>query len=191
MNKELLDASVDVFDSLEKWNALFEIHKEADGIVEHWLTIGARAMEDAFNKQPSPGWVCEKWDKQHERRWYLAKFGPKSIGIGFGWPKWEFHLHAKGSEKFDGEKAVALLQTLRFGSLRAKFPENFREGGCFAGNTTFLPYGPCRDRKLQIAWYAAHKPKDFAEKMLAMVRDITACNELTELVSELNELSMR
>ncbi len=72
MNKELLKQSMQIFDTQDKWEALFEIHNQSKDIIEHWLTIGAIALRKSFADDPV--WGCERWGVERDTRWYLKEF---------------------------------------------------------------------------------------------------------------------
>ena len=44
MKQQLIKQSVEIFNTQDKWDALFEIHNQSTSIIGHWLTIGARAL---------------------------------------------------------------------------------------------------------------------------------------------------
>lgn len=193
MNTQQLEAVTNTFSSLEKWNAFWELQAVASDIelIKQWLSIGARVMRDFYERSPSKGWVAERWDNEYETRWYLEGLGRESIGIGFGWPEWELHLHFKGDRKFSLEKAMNVIKASEFEPLRIRFPDNEERGdNCFACNKSFNPYSLKRTqphRKYDLAWHAAHNSDDFAGKMLELVRQITEDAQLTELILKLNQ----
>ena len=197
MNPKLLNQSVEVFNTLEKWNALFEVHDHSEEIMEHWLAIGAKALREEFDANPSQGWECQKWDAEHEVRWNLADFGREAIGIGFGWGKWEFHLHFKGNKPNCKVCAERLLKTTEFRRLLAVFgtQEIIRgrsRDGSLAYDVTFNPFSNAADaepRIREVAWHAAHQTADFVEKMSAKIRQFTENKKLTSLLIDLNQRS--
>ena len=192
MNKELLNQSKDIFNTQDKWNALFEIHNQSKFIIEHWLTIGARALRDSFADDPV--WGCEKWDNERDTRWYLKEFGRESVGIGFGWGEVELHLHLIDSSTDSQNPAVELLRSPAFKPLLELFelettpPKHYDEGS-LAYNTTLNPFSGATDtqaRQRELAWLAAHDPKFYVEKMAGIIRRLTADSIYTGLFQEFN-----
>ena len=194
MNTKLQGQSVEIFNSLEKWNALFELHEQTSEIMNYWLAIGAKALIAEFKDNPSSGWVCQRWDQGHEVRWHLKEFGRESIGIGFGWTTWEFHLHLQGGSKDILNRAGVLLKTPEFQPLLAVFesqdnaPRRSGEGS-LACDVTFNPYSgvsAAEQRRRELAWQAAHETANFAGKMSSVIRQITENSTLTALLRDLN-----
>ena len=194
MNTKLLEESVGIFNSPEKWNALFELYEQTGQIMDYWLAKGAKALIADFIANPSQGWVCQRWDQDHEVRWYLDQFGRESIGIGFGWPTWEFHLFVKGGNKVKQNLAAELLKNPEFQPLLKVFgpQDNLprRTGdGSLACNVTLNPIGSmtaAEPRRRELAWLAAHQTDEFVRGMSSEVRQITDNSTFTALVRDLN-----
>jgi hypothetical protein len=196
MNKELLKQSISIFDTQDKWNALFEIHNQNNEIIDYWLTIGARALRDNFAGDLL--WGCEKWGYERDTRWYLKEFGTESLGIGFGWIEVELHLHLKDSQSYDYKRASELLSHTSFMPLLDLFelktpPKHVVDGG-LAYNDTINPFSGATDtqiRQRELAWLAANKTKEYVEKMGGIIRRLTADDIHTGLFRELNLKSMK
>ena len=188
MNKELLKQSISIFDTRDKWDALFEIHDQREAIIDHWLTIGARALRDSFAHDPV--WMCDKWDVERDTRWYLKDCGKDSVGIGFGWIEVELHLHLKDSPPDRYACAAELLAAPVFKPLlelfELKTPPTHVSAGSLAYNPN--PFGEDSDpqaRQRELAWLAAHKTKCFVEKMGGGIRRLTDDSGHTGLFREL------
>jgi hypothetical protein len=194
-NRQLLEEARRIFNSLEKWNALFEIHGQTDAIITNWLTEGAVALRKDFAETPSNGWSCKRWEADNETKWFLTDLGPESIGLVYAWPEWEFHLIYKNPAAFDDAKARSLLKESKIERLVDKFnpdEEPAKAGGyrSLACDTKFNPFGGSTDRtarRRELAWYAAHETNRFVEEMSARVRRITDSDDLTKLIRELNQ----
>jgi hypothetical protein len=194
MNTKLLAESVGIFNSPEKWNALFELHEQTGQIMDHWLSIGAKALIDDFKNNPSPGWVCRKWDQDHEVRWHLETFEEKPIGIGFGWSTWEYHLFIWRGCVEKQNRAAELLKKTEFQALLKVFgPQDNvprRTGnGSLACDVTLNPIGSMtapEPRRRELAWLAAHQTEEFVRRMSSVIRQITDNSTFTALLEELN-----
>ena len=197
MKSPLLAQSVQIFGTLEKWNALFEIHGAAEAIMENWFEVGATALRHDFAKRPSTGWTCLEWENKRETKWVLSTFGSNSIHLGFGWPTWEYHLIFTAPAPYDEAKAKLLLKEPEFQPLVSCFdPEgtSSKSGGyhTLASDLTFNPFSGTGERDLrkrELAWYAAHDTRRFVDEMSSRVRLITDDPTLTALVGELNRRS--
>ncbi|HNY42214.1 MAG TPA: hypothetical protein PKJ41_17550 [Bryobacteraceae bacterium] len=194
MKSPLLEQSVRIFDSLEKWNALFEIHGAAGDIMANWFEIGATALRRDFDQRPSTGWTCLEWENKQETKWVLTAWGDQSIHLGFGWPDWEYHLIFTAPAPFDEARARTLLHEPEFQPLAACFDQEeiASKGGKYrslACDLRFNPFSGNRERdarKRELAWLAAHEPVRFVENMSSHVRQITDNPILSALVGELN-----
>lgn len=193
MNKQLLQQSVSIFDSSEKWDALFEIYTHSNEIINHWLTIGATALRESFEGDPL--WGCEVWGLERDTRWYLKEngCGKESLGIGFGWKEVELHLHLRESPAYSYNHAAELLHSPAFRPLLEIFelrtPGKYISDGGLAYNASFNPFGgaiatPVREREL--AWLAAHETENYVEKMGGYIRRLTSDQGLTSIFREFN-----
>ena len=111
MNKELLAQSISIFDTQDKWDALFELHNQSNRIIDYWLTIGANALRESFAGDPQ--WGCGEWGSNRDVRWYLKEFGEKSVAIGFGYGV-DLHLHLTGTPPDVDTRAAELLSSSAF-----------------------------------------------------------------------------
>lgn len=191
MNKELLKQSVPIFNTQDKWEALFEIHNHSNDIINHWLTIGALALRESFADNAI--WGCEKWGVERDTRWYLNECGSQSVGIGFGWIEVELHLHLSNSPTYDYNRAAELLLAPAFKPLLELFelntPPRYVSDGGLAYNATLNPFSGAADtqvRQRELAWLAAHKTGDYVRKMGGIIRRLTDDPSHTGLFRELN-----
>jgi hypothetical protein len=191
MNQELLKQSIAIFDTQDKWDALFEIHNQSPNIINYWLTIGGRALRESFADDSV--WGCEKWGNETDIRWYLKEFGKESVGIGFGWPEIGLHLHLIDSPTYGYGRAAELLGSPVFKPLLELFelqrPHRYASEGGLAYNTTINPFSGAADtqvRKRELAWLAAHKTEDYVRKMGEIIRRLTDDARHTGLFREFN-----
>lgn len=190
----LLNQTVDIFDTPEKWQALQDLQELQPHMMCHWLKRGADEVIKQFQSEPSAHWKCCPWDNPWEVWWHLEDLDEKSIGIGFGWPEWGFHLCSRDNRSIDQEVAKALMKSSNeeFRKLRDAFEDEHPKRSSIASDTSFNPFmgeSLIRDRQRELAWYAAHDPQRFAKEMLKKARLITQDNELTGLIRLLNERS--
>jgi hypothetical protein len=191
MNQELLKQSILIFDTQDKWDALFEIHNHSNAIIDQWLTIGARALRKNF--EGDPVWGCEEWGAERDTRWYLKEFKNESVGIGFGWPEVEIHLHLIDNSTYRYTCAAELLATSSFKPVLELFelqtPPKYVSDGGLAYNSSINPFsgaGDAQVRKRELAWQAAHKTEDYVRKMGAIIRRLTDNPIQTDLFRTLN-----
>lgn len=198
--KDIISESKAVFSSLEKWTALYEINQQVPAIIHRWFTDGVEALRKDFEANPSQEWKCSEWGSKQDLRWYLADLGWHSVGFGFGWPEFEFHLHVELGGSCDWQKAISVLRKPEFEPLLTIFdahysntPHRGKEGSlCSDGH--FNPFSDTQDAKLRqhiIAWHAIHDQANFVEKMSAKVRQITDNPSMTGLIRKLNLQSRR
>ena len=199
INRDLLQQSVRIFDSQEKWNALFEIYSQSNDIIQAWMETGAEALRSDFAARPSVGWTCVEWEAKRETKWFISDLGRDSICLAFAWPYWEIHLFYKLPAEFDETEAKRLVSLDEFRPLRALFaPEKTPDRGgkyrLLASDSTFNPFSglseePLRQREL--AWYAAHETDRFVKEVSNRMRQITDDAALTKLVRDLNRRAKR
>jgi hypothetical protein len=191
MNKMTLDQYSIVFDSFDKWDALWKIYDESDSLIEPWLQVGASTMREIYNADPEDAWTCQEWGKLRDTRWYLKAHGENSVGFGFGWNEFELHLHLNPPDKSKYEIANNLLNSSEFEVIRARFPHSpskrkIEEDGSVAWDPSFNPYADNSHQKQKIAWRAYHERQEFAEKMLITVRSI-----MRDITVKLDEFNVR
>ena len=192
IDQELIKKSHDIFDKLDKWNALFELHALSPKITDHWLKIGTRALREHFRQHRSGGWCCEHWDNEIDTQWYLEGFGIGSLAIGFGW-KYEFHLHLKDSNRFNSGRISEQLRTEKYGKLLMNFGVEPKLDGGHGSlameqnrNFTFENSNHGQISLPELAWYAAHETDNFIKQAAAKIERFTRDEEMTRLLTELN-----
>lgn len=190
MNQELLKHAPKIFDTLDKWNALFEIHRQTDAIIEAWLTQGAEALQKSYANDPN--WGCKEWGSKRDTRWYL-KGCEECVGIGLGWPGVELHLYL-ANQVASYDDAFDLLKTAKFQpllhTLDLQTPSSRKGDGSLASNTTFNPCTDATDwqeRRRELAWQAGRTTDEYVKKMGGKIRLLTDNAALTALFRELNQ----
>ncbi|MEY4482986.1 MAG: hypothetical protein RL693_438 [Verrucomicrobiota bacterium] len=180
MNKELLEKSIEIFDTQDKWKALFEISQ--DVIIGHWLTIGAKALRKSFENDPV--WGCEKWGSERDTCWHLKdkEYGRESLRIGLGYPTVELHLHLNNSQSYSYGRAKELIKSKEFKPLLELFelntpPKKYAiiDGG-LAYNAILNPFSGNTDtevRRRELAWIASHETDDYVKEMGGWIRRLT------------------
>lgn len=154
MKQQLIRQSAGIFNTQDKWDALFEIHNHSREIIDHWLTIGARALRESFANDS--GWGCEQWSPcGRDTRWFLKNDASKSLGIGFGWTEVELHLHLISPADADLTQAVTLLESQEFKPLLELFelvtsPPRYPNDGSVAYNLTINPFSGAGDTQVRL-----------------------------------------
>lgn len=192
MNKELLAQSISIFDTQDKWDALFELHNQSNRIIEHWLTIGAIALRESFADHSQ--WGCEKWGSHlWDTRWYLKDFGEKSVAIGFGWGGVDLHLHLTDTPTDVDTRAAELISSSTFKPLleilELTASTKYIYDGSLAYNSTINPFSGVTDapvRQRELAWKAAHETEEYVRKMGGIIRRLTDDAGHTALFREFN-----
>lgn len=193
--KDIISESKAIFNSLEKWLAVYEINQQLPAIIHGWLTAGAVALRRDFETKSCHEWKCSHWGCQRDSRWYLADLGWDSVGFGFGWPEFEFHLHLETGGSHDWQKAISLIANPEFEPLLSIFdarysntPHRSREGS-LCSDRCFNPFSDAQDTYLRmhiIAWHAIHDQANFVENMSNKVRQITGNPSISGLIRKLN-----
>ena len=197
---DIISESNDIFNTLDKWTAVYEINQQIPAIIDRWLTIGAEALREDFESNPSQGWQCYHWGSKRDSRWYLADMGLHSVSFGFGWPEFEFHLFLENGNSFDWQKAIDVLAEpefepllLLFGGYHSNTPYRSKDGS-LCSDRSFNPFSDTSDQILRqriIAWHAAHDKDHFIKTMSKQVRQITDDTTITGLICQLNHRSKR
>lgn len=189
-NKKTLEQYSLIFDSFEKWDALWKIYDETDSLIEPWLETGAACLREIYNANPEEGWSCQEWGLRRDTRWFLNAHGENSAGFGIGWNDFELHFHLNRSEKDEYEVATSLLDSSEFGVIKARFPRRPGNKKCTEGSLawdpSFNPYGDASNKKQMIAWRAHHESQEFAKRMLDNVRSI-----MRDITGALNDFNLR
>jgi hypothetical protein len=195
MKTSLIEEAKNVFQSVERWTAFYEIEKQISPIMDHWLITGAKALRRDFANHPSLSWKCSEWGWPRDTRWYLDDLGELSIGIGIGWQEFELHLFHGGCDQQIREQALRVLESQTFEPLRALTgsPEAralYKKEGCILSVRDFNPFDEVGDSILRqriIAWHAVHKTSEFVEKVSGKIRQITEDHEIVRLIRDLNQ----
>ena len=196
MKTNLIEESENVFKSLERWTAFYEIERQVGPIIDHWLTKGARALRQNFADHPSPSWNCSDWGSPRDTRWYLdGEQGKHSISIGIGWPNFELHLFHGGCDQECREQALKVLESKTFEPLRAltgspEFNAERKREGCILSVRDFNPFDEVADTTLRsrvIAWNAVNQTTEFVTKVSTKIRQITENPEIVRLIRKLSQ----
>jgi hypothetical protein len=198
MKQDILQEAANIFDSAEKWRAFYDMEQASLSIINHWLTIGAKALRDEFQKKTGQ-WECSIWgNSPRDTKWHLSKLGEKSIAIGIAWETFEFHLFDGRYNDEKWQKAADLLDGPDFRQLVSRigprcYRKDWKNEKLLLADLNFDPLGSGADplfRSRLIAWHAAHRTGDFVEKTLGWVRRfIMEDKEMVRLIRELNERS--
>jgi hypothetical protein len=120
IERNLIHKSCAVFDHFDKWKAFLELKTLSETITWHWLGIGTKYLRDYFDQNPSEGWGWKEWGSPPDTRWYLKKFGPDSLAIGFGW-RYEFHLRLEDTSRFNSNLIDELVKGNKYAALMMHF----------------------------------------------------------------------
>ncbi len=197
MSRNLIEEAHNVFNSIDRWIAFYEIQQQVDKIIDCWLTTGATALRQDFADHSSPSWKCCTWGVPWETRWYLDD-QKDSINIGLGWREFELHLFHGGRDQQICQRALEVLKSNTFEPLRTLIGAeenraNRKEEGSIFSVPYFNPFGEEADpilRQRRIAWMAVNETAIFVEKVSGKIRQITENQTIVELIRDLNRQCM-
>lgn len=199
MQQELLTHAMNIFDSVDKWNAFIDLANQKDTIKDAYFSKVKEPLFRYFHENQADGWVCEPWgDQTYDMRWYLKDFGKNSLGLGVGW-RYDFVLTLEDPNRFDIEKMYSYLKSPESGKLLAAFEriDSFlpdqRRAIVETGNYSFdSPFdGNFKDAKHQLAWYAGNQTENFVRQIVNKVEKFRKNKEVTDLLYQINEKSKK
>ena len=200
MKTNPIEEAANVFNSIDRWTAFYEMQQKIVPITEHWLTMGAVALRQEFAVRPSPSWKCADWGGTRDTRWFFDEEGGKQmIGIGIGWFDFELHLFHGGYDQEARKGALEVLESHCFEPLRilTGSPETRsaqKKEGSILSIQNFNPFDEVADPVLRqriIAWHAGNNTAKFVEKTSAKIRQITENPEIVRLIRELNKKCLK
>jgi len=194
MQKELLNQTLDLFDTPEKWYAFIEMANQKESMKMHYFKKVSTMVYKYFMENPVKGWVCETWNNHNlELRWYLEDFGKNSLALGIGW--WfQFVLHLTDTNSFDTNKINELLKTdyaiflSKFDRIDRQFEQNCKivEDRNYVFNSPY-DYNFNESQVDYLAWFAGNQTDKFAEQIIRKVEVFRQNENLTKMLYELNQ----
>lgn len=199
MNKYLLEHISDLFDKAEKWDAFLNLYKRKDDIINQYYSKLMVAMNNRFNRDRVEGWsyVC---NGIYEYRWYITDFDVKSVYVCIDFPNESVRFSLWADTQYHNLPNINKeLQTEKFAVLRDTIervdsfirPELDGELIAERGNFKFdSPYDSQFDYET-LSWYAGNKTEELVDQIARKVDRIRRNDQVTRLLVELNELSLR
>lgn len=196
MSDSIIEQSTEIFGTLEKWQALYEMEQAVPKILTHWLTNGAKAMRTEFSRT-SNIWACSTWGVERDTRWYLSDLGQESISLGIGWETFELHLFDGRNDGTTWKTATELLGHLEFQGLKERIIHRRNRPYSHSvkillSDLQFDPFASGFDgnfRHRYIAWMAAHETDEFVNATLERIHTLLDDEEFVRLVRELTKRS--
>ena len=195
MNNEELTHSIDLFSTLDHWDAFNELAKHQDRLRQLMFFRATCQIRRHFEENPSEGWSCLKGeDKYEDTSWQLIDGDDQGLRIGF-LRHYEFTLFLpqQGGDRYERINEALRSETQYYRPLfdgmsriDAKYFEvrklveirNFRFDPKFEGH---FPEWP-------LAWYAANETEEFVKQAVEKVVRYTKNGRRMELIRELNSL---
>lgn len=104
MNKEILNQTLELFDSPQKWNAFVEMANQKETFKAIYFSKVKQLLLKYFNDNPVEGWSMAPWGNHNfDVRWIQTPFGKNSLAIAIGWT-FEFHLHLEDTNNYNTTK---------------------------------------------------------------------------------------
>ena len=197
MQKELLNQSIEIFDSLKKWSAFIELSDQRKNISNTFTNRIHKKIDRYFKENLAESWAYDQWDKEKgEFLWYLKDFGKDSLRVGIGWI-FELHLRLGNRSEFNIDIIRDLVKDSRYSQVFLAFDRIDRKDDMSVAiedrNYYFddCPYNGDFSGYLsqELIWYAGNKTDDLADQIITKVEKFTNNQEVTDLIYELNEKS--
>lgn len=190
MNQELLKQAKALFDSPEKWNAFLELVWQKDAIRAQWY----QALKEEIDKAFKTNYFADAWDFKirgsFSYQWFLKAHTENSISLWF--EDGIFSLFA--SDSHDIEEIYKLIKTETFAPLTNCFEriDNSFQGGYIIKEERNFSFGNPYDSRFDVdrlSWFAGNKTTDLAIQIAEKVNKFRLDKQMTQLLSELNQLT--
>ncbi len=195
MKQDILQEAASIFDIPEKWRAFYDMQQAYHDIINHWLAIGMKALQEEFGKNPGE-WECATWGPR-DLKWHLSDLSEESINIGIGWETFELHLFDARYNDETWKKSTELLEKRDFRQLLVRigprcYRASWQKEKLLLADLDFDPLGLGTDSEFRsplIAWHAAHRTEDFVEVTLRWLRGVMEDKEIVRLIRLLHKRS--
>lgn len=190
MQQILINQSMVMFDTPEKWNAFLELHSIKDLIKNQWYEKLRISLLSRFNKDEA----MDKWkfsfsNGHQDYRWYLAEFNSESLCLRtcnlttFGlWFNPGNHDSKKIYNLLHTSKYSIILDILRPDQL---FPANdwvLQETGNFSFNS---PYNSQFNEE-HLSWFAGNETDKLTDQIVEKINRFRKDETITGLIAEIN-----
>ncbi len=191
MHEELLNRSISLFDTYDKWNAFLDLADARIELKNFLYRKGKAEITQYFNtKDLKEGWSFTSWNNW-DYQWYLTEFGKDSLCIWmYGnriglWCNGNLFDLTKVSTMLSNSKYSVLLSLLRndetgTGDWKVIEYGNFVFSSPFDGKI-----GPDR-----LAWFVANHTAEYIKQLAEKVNRFRD-PEMTKLLREINEHSKK
>lgn len=188
MQRELLNQTMAIFDTPEKWNSYLELKNAFTQIRAQWINKLRNNISGIFNNNKPDGWEFKQSESDLQFQWYLKDFGPNSLSILMSYARiglWAW------PDNFDIQKINVLLQSDEYKPLGDTFPNAISNGKqwILPENGKFYFDSP-EDGKFEfdnLLWYAEHKTDSFLKQLTEKVDRIRRDDTLTKFLREINQ----
>ena len=192
MQKELLNQTVSMFDTPDKWNSFLELVAAKEEIKNLWYQKFKTQVAKAFlENNIVDDWSFTSWNTW-DFRWYLTEFGKESFCIWmFGnriglWVNPNVHDSQKITELLNTDKFSLIMTVLRPDEV---FNGDWKlvEFGNFDFNS---PYNSQFDPD-RLAWFVGNKTEEITSQLVQKIDKIRKDKVITSLLKELNKITKK
>ena len=197
MQKELINQTMAMFDSAEKWDAFIDLSNMRGDVVNEWFRKIKTPLTAYFQKNLPDRWGFESWwDSSCDMRWYLKEFGKNSLALTTVW-KYQFCLHLEDASTFDSDLITNRLKDPEYAEILLAFDRidepptdpkfKVREIRNYHFDASCPYNGHFNDEDVsQLAWYAANRTSEFVSQIISKVERLTNDRKITDLLYKLN-----
>jgi hypothetical protein len=196
MQKDLLQQAIAMLDTPEKWNSLRTLSAAQTEIRNTWYLNLKTSVDACFRDEKN---MIDKWSYiswgLFDYKWYLRDYDDQSFCLwlhdGYIFMFWVHpNVH-------DSQKITELLRTdNKYSPLLASLRNDQSFEGDWKivekGNFSFgSPYDNHFPNPEELAWYAGNKTEEFLKQIVEKVDGIRRNAHLTDLLTEINELTKK
>lgn len=189
MQRELLNQTMAIFDTPEKWNSYLELKNAFNQIKAQWINKLRNNISGVFNKNKLDGWEFKQSESHLQFKWYLKDFGPNSLSILMSYAQIGLWVWP---DNFDVQKINDLLLSDEYKSLGDTFiPDKTSDCNKWvlleSGKFYFESQDDGKFEFDNLLWYAEHQTDSFLNQLIAKVDRIRRDDKLTNLLREINQ----
>lgn len=191
MNEHIIKEAGNWFNNIEQWESFLELVQAKDAITEEWLIEATDKLRKKWAQSLNLGWQIMTWENSRDTWWFLDKFGPASVGIGFGWHYvWCFGAIGGQNDIATIDKEIAREEYAPLHQAFGPVDERYYDHNILLSQERLFDFdstGKQNTPRDILAWHAGHRPDVFIKQALEKVYAFTASPEVTKLMTQLNE----
>jgi hypothetical protein len=193
MSKDIVKQAMEMFDTVDKWNAFLNLIAKKDEIRNQWFLEAKNQIVDYFSKNVVDNWSYSAWGVW-DIRWYISSFTRDSLCLywngGYSLNLWV------NSNVHNSVNMSTLLQTPKYAALMTCFDrvDTVLEGDnklIERGNFSFECQFDGNFNSDQLSWYAGHETDKFVRQLVDKVERLRKNPEITALLMEINKVTKK